>query len=75
MPTPASLASYSQRVLKNLLAKLGLRRQTGDEAYSAETTRKEARRVQDGIDSSQRTPRADDSPPATQTGEEPPTGS
>ena len=61
-------------MLKSWLAKLGLGRHAGDEAYSAETTRKEARRVQDRTDSSQRRPRPDDSP-TKQTGEEPPTGS
>jgi hypothetical protein len=62
-------------MLKDLLARLGLRRHADDESYRAETTRKVDRRVQDRIDSSQRTPRADDSPPATQTGEELPTDS
>ena len=62
-------------MLNKLLARLGLRRHPGDESYGAETASKEARRVQDGGDSSQRKPRADDSPPATQTGEGPPTSS
>jgi hypothetical protein len=62
-------------MLKNLLAKLGLRRHADNESFGAETTRKEARREQDVIDSSQGRPRVEDSPLATQTGEEPPTGS
>jgi hypothetical protein len=61
-------------MLKNLLAKLGLGRHAENESYGDATASREARRVQDGIDSSGRTPRVDDSPPK-QTGEEPPTGS
>ena len=59
-------------MLKNWLQKLGLRRSSGDDAYSAETTRRETRRTQDRTDASQW--RDDDSPPQ-QTGEEPRTGS
>jgi hypothetical protein len=58
-------------MLNKLLAKLGLRSHAGDESYSAETTSKTARRVQDGIDSSQRKPPAGD-PPSGTSGEESP---
>jgi hypothetical protein len=61
-------------MLKNWFAKLGLGRHSENESYGAATESREARRVQDGIDSSGRTPRVDESPPE-QTGEEPPTGS
>jgi hypothetical protein len=62
-------------MLKKWLAKLGLGRHADDESYGAETKAKEARRVQDGIDSSRRTPTADDAPSAEQTDEESPAGS
>jgi hypothetical protein len=73
--TLRALRAYSHPMLKNLLAKLRLRRYADNESHGAETTRKTARRVQDRADASHRQPRADDSPLATQTGEEPPTGS
>jgi hypothetical protein len=59
-------------MLKKWLDRLGLRRSSGDEAYSAETTRRETQRTQDRADSSQW---REDEPPPKQTGEEPPTGS
>jgi hypothetical protein len=58
-------------MLRNLLAKLGLRQYPDEESYRAQTTRIETA-SQDRIDSSQRRSGVDDSPLAPQTGEEPP---
>jgi hypothetical protein len=59
-------------MLKSWLAKLGLGRDAGSDAYSAETKRMETRRTERRTDASEW--RDDDSPPK-QTGEEPSTGS